>query len=382
MKRALLFLIALVYSFTLSAQCDELFFSEYVEGYANNKALEIYNPTSEPINLSEYAILRFSNGNTTATDLYTTILPDVEIMPYDVYVVIVDLTDTTLWDSQFDKPVWNGYNLLDTIFDQVTGLPVTDSDGNVIIGPQYSENGAALFGNEYNERYDLQCKADVFMNPDYDTNRTMYFNGNDAMVLIKGTEVANDGSNILDVIGVIGEDPTSSIMEDAWVSEDGWWLTKNSTLVRKPEITSGRNAITDVVFAQGGTFTGEEWFDNFNNDFQYLQAHKSVCNPNDDMNWNLYSCSSGFASNTEEVNQVAFNFYPNPNTTGLLHIQGEKPVMSYSIMSQIGQIVQRGNFDFANELVDIDVSTLNSGMYFLSLQFESQEISTKVLVKE
>ena len=30
----------------------ELFISEYVEGWSNNKALEIYNPTGESIDLS------------------------------------------------------------------------------------------------------------------------------------------------------------------------------------------------------------------------------------------------------------------------------------------------------------------------------------------
>jgi predicted extracellular nuclease len=54
---------------TLSAQgnCTELFISEYVEGWSNNKALEIYNPTSQAINLSGYFVSRYSNGSTSAT---------------------------------------------------------------------------------------------------------------------------------------------------------------------------------------------------------------------------------------------------------------------------------------------------------------------------
>ncbi len=39
-----------------------VFFSEYIEGSSNNKALEIYNGTDENIDLSDYAIWNISNG--------------------------------------------------------------------------------------------------------------------------------------------------------------------------------------------------------------------------------------------------------------------------------------------------------------------------------
>jgi predicted extracellular nuclease len=44
----------------------DLFFSEYVEGSGNNKALEIYNPGSSAVDLSGYSIKNFDNGKTTA----------------------------------------------------------------------------------------------------------------------------------------------------------------------------------------------------------------------------------------------------------------------------------------------------------------------------
>jgi len=40
----------------------ELFFSEYVEGSSNNKALEIYNPTSSAVDLSAYSIQMWSRS--------------------------------------------------------------------------------------------------------------------------------------------------------------------------------------------------------------------------------------------------------------------------------------------------------------------------------
>ncbi len=48
---------------TLAQPASDLFFSEYIEGSSNNKALEIYNPTSAPIDLSVYEVRQFSNGS-------------------------------------------------------------------------------------------------------------------------------------------------------------------------------------------------------------------------------------------------------------------------------------------------------------------------------
>ena len=44
MKKSLLFLASLFIASGLFAQCSELFISGYVEGYGNNRALELYNP--------------------------------------------------------------------------------------------------------------------------------------------------------------------------------------------------------------------------------------------------------------------------------------------------------------------------------------------------
>lgn len=46
---------------------SDLFFSEYVEGSSNNKALEIYNPSTVAIDLSNYKVKLYANGATTAT---------------------------------------------------------------------------------------------------------------------------------------------------------------------------------------------------------------------------------------------------------------------------------------------------------------------------
>ena len=71
MKSILSFILTLS-TFTLVAQdCSELFFSEYVEGSSNNKALEIYNPTTQAIDLGSYTIGRYSNGSASVSDEMT-----------------------------------------------------------------------------------------------------------------------------------------------------------------------------------------------------------------------------------------------------------------------------------------------------------------------
>jgi uncharacterized protein len=55
-----------------AAAAPELFFSEYLEGsFGNNKALEIYNPTTQTVNLSSYVVKLYSNGLTTAGNTLT-----------------------------------------------------------------------------------------------------------------------------------------------------------------------------------------------------------------------------------------------------------------------------------------------------------------------
>jgi len=67
-------------------QASDLYFSMYGEGSSNNKFLEIYNGTGSPVDLSNYSVILYSNGSSTATNTQTfaggTMLADG-----DVYVL-------------------------------------------------------------------------------------------------------------------------------------------------------------------------------------------------------------------------------------------------------------------------------------------------------
>ena len=64
--------------------CDKLLISEYIEGTAQNKAIELYNAGSAAVNLSSYSVETYSNGSTTAT--YTLNLSGT-LASHAVYVI-------------------------------------------------------------------------------------------------------------------------------------------------------------------------------------------------------------------------------------------------------------------------------------------------------
>ena len=108
----------------VSVSCNQLFFSEYLEGSASNKALEIYNPSNNAINLSSYSVELYANGSSTATQ--TQVLSGT-LASHDVYVIansssiaeILALADSTSSVCNFNGDdaivLKNGSNTIDVI---------------------------------------------------------------------------------------------------------------------------------------------------------------------------------------------------------------------------------------------------------------------------
>ena len=84
-KKYLLILTAFL-CFVVSGfgQMTDLIISEYVEGSSSNKYIEIYNGTGSNVNLSDYQILLFSNGNSAPnnTNTLSGILADGAVVVY------------------------------------------------------------------------------------------------------------------------------------------------------------------------------------------------------------------------------------------------------------------------------------------------------------
>ncbi|HNW24755.1 MAG TPA: chitobiase/beta-hexosaminidase C-terminal domain-containing protein, partial [Candidatus Cloacimonas sp.] len=127
MKKALILIVMLAATAAIFAQvyAVDLFFSEYVEGTSNNKALEIFNGTGDPVDLSNYTIKLASNGGTWSTTNTLTmsgVLDDGE-----VYVIansgaeasilsIANVTSTvTYYNGNDVVGLFNGTTLIDII---------------------------------------------------------------------------------------------------------------------------------------------------------------------------------------------------------------------------------------------------------------------------
>lgn len=98
MKKVLYTLSALFLSAVSFAQpCSDLFFSEYIEGSSNNKGVEIYNPTSGTVDLSQYEIRNYFNGTGTLTAPSNYILAlSGSLAPGETYVVVHASAGTAL----------------------------------------------------------------------------------------------------------------------------------------------------------------------------------------------------------------------------------------------------------------------------------------------
>ena len=183
------------------SQCNELFFSEYVEGSGNDKALEIYNPTANPINLTGYSVRRYSNG---AVDYAAGGITNLTgtIAPLSVFVVVNGQTTSTATSPAVSLELQALANQLDGAYPAPT-----------------------------------------------------YMNGNDAMVLAKADV-------IIDILGKIGEDPGvawSSIFP--YTANSGGWVTKDYTMIRKASVQTGVSVNPDFFdpLAQYDTLPNNTW---------------------------------------------------------------------------------------------------------------------------
>jgi predicted extracellular nuclease len=79
----------------VQALATDLFFSEYIEGSSNNRAVEIFNGTGAPVSLSNYQLLLFANGSGTAT---STITLSGTLANNDVFVVANSSADSAILD--------------------------------------------------------------------------------------------------------------------------------------------------------------------------------------------------------------------------------------------------------------------------------------------
>ena len=164
--------VSLLFTMSVNAQdCSELFFSEYVEGWSQNKAIEVYNPTSASIDLSDYQVERYSNGTTNSSA------------------------------------------------GGITALTGTLASGDAFVLTSGETDSASTFGYIDAILFNMGDMAEPLGS--YPT--PMHMNGNDAMVLTKN-------GVIIDVIGRVGEDPASGFTMGSWWTAQHTLIRKNTVL--------------------------------------------------------------------------------------------------------------------------------------------------------
>ena len=234
MKTILSILLFSLITLTSYTQCNDIMISEVVEGWSNNKAIEIYNPTSQTIDLTDYGVVRFQNGSTTYGNI--SYLDGLSVASHDVLVIVLDKRDQN--GTGLEYPIWD----------------------------------------------ELQAAGDVFINPTYDNGVwAMYFNGNDAIAIVK-----NNGQTLVDLFGRIGEGTgfggwsvyaTDTLGDPVFASED-------HTMIRKQNVQNGitQNPQSFSVFAEYDTLPA--------NTFTQLGFHICDCGSTDvesnDINFNIY----------------------------------------------------------------------------------------------
>jgi hypothetical protein len=135
-------------------ECANLYFSEYLEGSSNNKAFEIYNPTSAAVDLSAYSVKAFNNGGTTPTNSLN--LSGI-LAPGDVYVIanasadsailaVADVTSTVTFINGDDAVIlFNGGDTIDAI-----GIVGVDPGTNWAVGTGFTSENTLVRKPEVN----------------------------------------------------------------------------------------------------------------------------------------------------------------------------------------------------------------------------------------
>ncbi len=347
MKKVLLSLSCFaVMASAIAQDCTKIFISEYVEGWGNNKALEIYNPTDQPVNLSEYFVARVRDGLglSSLTSQNCVQLTGI-LQPHSTHVGVLDKRNPA--GTGQEAPIWDS----------------------------------------------LEVKADAFYSAVYNNNNAWYWNGNDAVALFKGNaSTPLSTSNVLyDIMGkhnqqtAVGWSTVSPYDGTAGGAND-IIVTEDHSLIRKPSIKRGLTI--QEAAAVGYIFNPLEQWDSIPAVVNRLDENGNPILNNQgnnvvDGNWSTlrwHACECDPASlGVDAMNLDEIKLYPNP-TTGAFTISGLEKVATIEVYNSLGQEVTtiRNNTQAS---VSFDL-TEKTGIYMVTVTDHSGRSATqKVIVK-
>ena len=271
-----------------AAAPTELFFSEYIEGSSNNKALEIYNGTGSSVDLSDgaYNVQMFFNGSASA----------------GLTINLAGATDTVASGDVYVLAQSSAAPLILAVADQING--------------------------------------------------SGWFNGDDAVVLRRGTTV-------IDVIGQIGLDPGTE-----WGT--GLASTADNTLTRKATVCQGDPNGADAFDP------AIEWDGVAIDIFAGLGAHTSTCSDEVNLSTNDVSANEGNSGTTSFDFTVSLSS-PAPAggvTFDIATEDGSATVADndYTANSLTGQTIPAGNSTYTFSVsVNGDATAEPNETFFVSV---------------
>lgn len=343
MKKLMVFIAALFSAGALIAQtdCSDIFISEYVEGWNNNKSLELYNPTEAPITLdNQYRLIRWSNGSVSSNQDPLYVLPlTTVIQPFSVMVIIQDTIppgqDTMVWPALRKKGTW--------------------------LAP-YDYNGTTPGGN------------------------VVFWNGDDAISLQR--KQINGMWVDIDIFGEIGVRPTNwqgtFSPSGGWTDTKPYWqgvgayLTKSKTLKRKHTILHGIDLATMITY--GNTQTG-----GFPDSFYALLEYDSMpVNFFDSLGQHWCDCHLNVDAQTIDASSYSqpLNIYPSPSDEEInieLSNYSPKTVANLELTSADGRVLK--SQPVSGKVTQIDVSSFPRGLYVVRIYLQKSVMVKKFIME-
>jgi hypothetical protein len=359
MKNLLLLLGVLFTTLFASAQTPtDLFFSEYVEGSGNNKGVEIYNPTSQSIDLSNYWVARYSNGSSEYTGGGITHLSGI-LEPYKTFVLINGQTNSTSTspacspvlqalanqlDGDYPAPTYMNGNDAIALLKTPNGAPPTST--NTIAVDLIGEIG---LGNAIASETGWSYVKDT----------TVSYNSNDVIVTGK----------VVNYI-VKAKSADGSTFGPFWMS----W-TSDHTLIRKPTVVKGvvSNPTPFVVTLEwdtvpavidtAGHFVYKDIWTN-------LGSHKCVADPN-------YS-----ASVSEKTATGTISIFPNPVVDKQFTVNSDLKIKSIQVYNIIGKEIHSEILASPRKETTVEIGPAETGVYIVKVIFSNNSGTVrKILVK-
>ncbi|MGB3079827.1 MAG: T9SS type A sorting domain-containing protein [Saprospiraceae bacterium] len=268
--------------------------------------------------------------------------------------------------------------------DIVRGIEI-DGDGNLYTGGYFEGSVNFAGGNQPDKVYTSWGTNDAFIAkyaPNGDLLWIRIYTNNDyggiySLHIARGNEIYADGGFAgradlnpgVDSLAIEEGYHTTSFLTklntDGEWSWSNWFRSEDNTGIRKFVVSTKSSRI----YMNGYFYTSMNAA--LLPDTNYIYTHGQ----SSDAFFAAFE-ESGVVSSTHETTHVLSSVFPNP-TTGELTIQADEEIKGLEIMSA-GATTLRV-FKAGSNTIDVNISTLPAGTYFIKLQFANREEIRKVI---